>query len=107
MHDMIERKYGDRLRHLLRQFPAVTLLGPRQCGKTTFVRHTLPDWCYLDLERPSEAAPLAADPEARLTRLGARVVLDEAQRLPDLFPVLHAVDDLLLQIRSQRSGGRP
>ena len=96
---MIERKYGDRLRQLLHQFPAVTVLGPRQCGKTTFIRRILPEWTYLDLERPSDVAPLAADPEARFAQLGDRVILDEAQRLPELFPVLRSVIDAR---RSQR-----
>ena len=44
---MIDRGYGDALRTLLRRFPAVTILGPRQCGKTTFIRRALPDWSYL------------------------------------------------------------
>jgi hypothetical protein len=99
MRVMIERKYEDRLRQLLRQFPAVTVLGPRQCGKTTFIRRALPEWTYLDLERPSDVAPLAADPEARLAQLGDHVVFDEAQRLPDLFPVLRSAIDAR---RSQR-----
>jgi predicted AAA+ superfamily ATPase len=93
MHTMIERHYTSRLRRLLTQFPAVTVLGPRQCGKTTFIRQALPDWTYLDLERPSDVTPLAADPEARLGQLGGHVILDEAQRLPDLFPVLRSVLD--------------
>jgi predicted AAA+ superfamily ATPase len=90
---VIDRRFGDGLRRLLRQFPAVTVLGPRQAGKTTFIRRALPDWTYVDLERPSDAAPLAADPEGRLGQLGDRIVLDEAQRLPALFPVLRSVID--------------
>ncbi len=90
---MIERRYRTLLRALLRQFPAVTILGPRQCGKTTFIRQALPAWRYLDLERPSDAAPLAADPEARLAQLGNRVIFDEAQRVPELFSVLRGVID--------------
>lgn len=90
---MIERHYGSLLRRLLRRFPAVTVLGPRQCGKTTFIRRALPDWTYLDLERPSDSAPLAADPEARLNQLGDRVIFDEAQRVPEVFPVLRGVID--------------
>src|SRR3990172_5870775 len=90
---MIERRYRDPLRRLLRQFPAVTVLGPRQCGKTTFIQQTLPGWSYLDLERPSDSAPLAADVEARLAQLGDRVVFDEAQRVPELFPFLRGVVD--------------
>jgi hypothetical protein len=90
---MIERHYTAQLQRLLRQFPAVTVLGPRQCGKTTFIRRALPDWTYLDLERPSDATPLAADPEARLHQLGEHVIFDEAQRVPELFPVLRSVID--------------
>ncbi len=90
---MIERHYGPPLRRLLRRFPAVTVLGPRQCGKTTFIRRALPDWTYLDLERPSDSAPLAADPEARLDQLGDRVIFDEAQRVPEVFPILRGVID--------------
>ncbi len=90
---MVPRRYGTTLRRHLRQFPAVTLLGPRQCGKTTFIRSALPGWTYVDLERPSDATPLAADPEARLEQLGDHVILDEAQRLPELFPVLRGALD--------------
>jgi predicted AAA+ superfamily ATPase len=96
---MIARAYEPALRALLRQFPAVTILGPRQCGKTTFIRRALPGWRYLDLERPSDAIPLAADPEARLAQLGDHVILDEAQRVPGLFPVLRGLID---QQRSRR-----
>ena len=90
---MVEREYGPVLRNLLRRFPYITMLGPRQCGKTTFIRAALPAWTYLDLERPSDAAPLAADPEARLEQLKGKVVLDEAQRVPELFPVLRGLID--------------
>ena len=87
---MIDRAYDGMLRGMLRRFPAVTVLGPRQCGKTTFIRQALPGWTYLDLERPADALPLAADPEARLDQLGDRVIFDEAQRVPELFPVLRS-----------------
>jgi predicted AAA+ superfamily ATPase len=90
---VIARGYEATLRGLLRRFPAVTMLGPRQCGKTTFIRGALPGWSYLDLERPADATPLAADPEARLSQLGDHVVLDEAQRLPEIFPVLRGLID--------------
>ncbi|MBI4271458.1 MAG: ATP-binding protein [Candidatus Rokubacteria bacterium] len=90
---MVRRRYHDVLRRVLRRFPIVTVLGPRQCGKTTFILQALPGRTYLDLERPSDATPLAADPEARLGQLRGRGILDEAQRLPDLFPVLRGVVD--------------
>lgn len=85
--------FADALSALLRRWPAVTVLGPRQCGKTTFIRDVLPRWTYLDLERPSDAAPLLADPETRLAQLGDHVIFDEAQRVPQLFDVLRGAID--------------
>jgi len=90
---VFHREWTTELQRKLANFPIVAILGPRQCGKTTFAKQSLPDWSYLDLERPSDRRPLEADIEARLRTLGDHVILDEAQRLPDLFPVLRALAD--------------
>src|SRR3990172_10732926 len=91
---MLARHYAAALHGLLRRWPAVVVLGPRQCGKTTLIRQALPGWTYLDLERPSDAARLEAVPQARLAQLGDRVIFDEAQQVPALFAVLRgAIDD--------------
>jgi len=90
---MYYRSWDEELRRKLSNFPVVAILGPRQCGKTTFAKGHLPAWTYLDLERPSDRRPLESDIEARLRNLGDHVVLDEAQRLPELFPVLRALVD--------------
>lgn len=90
---MIDRRAAPVLRKLLKQFPAVTILGPRQCGKTTFIRRELPRWTYLDLEKPSHHAPLSEDPEARISQVHSHLILDESQRLPALFPVLRSAID--------------
>lgn len=80
----------------LQRFPAVALLGPRQVGKTTLARAL--DWpdrstLYLDLELPSARRQLD-DPEAFLFAQKKRlVILDEVQRMPELFAVLRAVID--------------
>lgn len=91
--DYLPRRAADRLRRLLRTFPAVLVYGPRQCGKSTLVRTLYPDWLQLDLERPSDAELLRADPEAYFAAHPRRVVLDEVQRAPGLFPVLRHVLD--------------
>jgi predicted AAA+ superfamily ATPase len=89
----IERNAAARLRRLLAAFPAVLVYGPRQCGKSSLVRSVLPDWRHVDLERPADTALLEADLEGFLARYPRRVALDEAQRLPALFPALrHAID---------------
>ncbi len=99
---MIARQSEARLRELLKVFPLVGVLGPRQCGKTTFIRAALPDWDYLDLEKPSDLVRLSEDPEGGVSRLENRFILDEAQRLPALFPVLRGWVDAH---RAQRGRG--
>lgn len=100
---MISRRIQPLLTQSLEQFPAVALLGPRQAGKTTLARELAkhhPGSLYLDLERPADLARLS-DPELFLTRHAPHlVVLDEIQRLPELFPVLRSLID------EQRRAGR-
>ena len=62
---VVDRRYAVVLRGLLRRFPFVTVLGPRQCGKTTFIRQALPHWHGVTA---LPAQPLLADPE-RVARL--------------------------------------
>ncbi len=82
-----------RIDGLLRAFPALLTVGPRQCGKSTLARHARPDWTHLDLERPADWAVLAGDLEGFFDAHPRRVVLDEAQRLPAAFSVLRHVID--------------
>jgi predicted AAA+ superfamily ATPase len=92
---MIARRLESVLTERLSDFAAVAMVGPRQVGKTTLARGVA---CgkpvhYLDLERPSDVAKLA-DPELYLGRLrGQLVILDEVQRVPELFPVLRGLID--------------
>jgi predicted AAA+ superfamily ATPase len=85
------------LADLLAQFPAVVLLGPRQAGKTTLALAEMArcsDAVYLDLELPSAQRQLD-DPEGFLLAQRQRlVILDEVQRMPELFTVLRGVIDI-------------
>jgi predicted AAA+ superfamily ATPase len=89
----LTRQQTERLRSLLRSFPAVLLVGPRQCGKSTLARHVLPGWTYLDLERPADLSVLSTDLEGFFYVNPRSVVIDEAQRLPEIFSVLRYVID--------------
>jgi predicted AAA+ superfamily ATPase len=93
---MIERRLRSDLSRSLGLFPAVALLGARQVGKTTLARQIAGadrSSIYLDLERPSDLAKLA-DAELFLAHAADRlVILDEVQRMPELFSILRAVID--------------
>ncbi len=83
-----------RLRAGLRTRPAVALLGPRQCGKTTVARQLAgtSKSTYFDLENPIDLARLS-EPMTALEALRGLIVIDEVQRHPDLFPILRVLSD--------------
>jgi predicted AAA+ superfamily ATPase len=92
---VIARRLLPRLRELLGRFPAVVLIGPRQVGKTTLARACLADsgGLYLDLESQRDTRKLS-DPEDYLSQRESQlVVLDEIQRVPELFPSLRGLID--------------
>lgn len=78
--------------------PVVALLGPRQCGKTTLARlfikekKPIPESNYFDLENPADIRRLE-NPMLALKPLKGLIVIDEIQRLPELFPVLRVLVD--------------
>jgi predicted AAA+ superfamily ATPase len=74
--------------------PVVSLTGPRQCGKTTLARQYIQEagGTFFDLEDPAVLEALQ-EPMSTLSGLEGLVVLDEAQRLPSLFPVLRVLCD--------------
>ncbi len=83
-----------RLRAGLITSPAVALLGPRQCGKTTLARQLAgtSKSTYFDLENPVDLARLSV-PMTALESLRGLIVIDEVQRHPDLFPILRVLLD--------------
>jgi predicted AAA+ superfamily ATPase len=92
---MIVRRILPTVLQRLEWMPVVALLGSRQVGKTTLAREIQIEKTihYPDLERPSDLAKLA-DPELYLkSHSGKLIVLDEIQRLPELFPVIRSLVD--------------
>ena len=92
---MIARSIRSRLLGSLGQFPAVALLGPRQCGKTTLATGIADSRrnAVFDLELPSHRAKLS-DPELYLAgHEKSLVILDEVQRAPELFASLRGIID--------------
>lgn len=80
-----------QLAALMAAFPVTAILGPRQSGKTTLAREFAADHLF-DLENPRDLAMLA-EPQLALESLTGLIVIDEIQRVPDLFPLIrHLVD---------------
>ena len=91
--EYIPRLLTHRLKEYLGTFPAVMIWGPRQCGKSTFVAQELSYFEHFDLERPADYNLIASDPEMFFTDHTENVCIDEAQRFPELFPVLRHIID--------------
>lgn len=82
---MISRAIQAELSKSIRQFPVVTVTGTRQCGKTTLLKHALPEYRYVSLEDPDIRELAMEDPRAFLSEYDDHVIIDEAQRVPELF----------------------
>ncbi len=89
----ITRASASAVSYLLSGFPCVVVLGARQIGKTTLLRQILPNASYYDLERLHDWERFHQDPEFALRRAPEPVVVDEAQRLPEIFPALRVLID--------------
>jgi predicted AAA+ superfamily ATPase len=73
----------------------VTVTGPRQSGKTTLVKALFPEWTYVSLEAPDIREYALRDPRGFIEAYSQRVILDEAQRAPDLFSYIQThVDEI-------------
>ncbi|MAN86105.1 MAG: ATPase [Algoriphagus sp.] len=94
---MIKRFLSQKLEELLPDFPAIAILGARQVGKTTLAQALAENFdqesIYLDLESPSDQAKLAEAEQYFNLNESKLIILDEIQRMPDLFQVLRGVID--------------
>lgn len=92
----ITRNLESKILQSIRNNPVTAVIGPRQCGKSTLVKHLLRGFentVYLDLERPSDMQKLE-NAEWYLGSLKDKLVcIDEIQRKPELFPLLRSLVD--------------
>lgn len=90
---MIRRTLQSVLRRVVRQYPIVTLTGPRQSGKTTLAQASFPRTRYVSLEDPDQHLFATEDPRGFLGQFRGMVILDEVQRSPDLFSYIQTIVD--------------
>ncbi|HBI21831.1 MAG TPA: AAA family ATPase [Legionella sp.] len=90
---MFIRQLAAELQDMMRCYPIVTIIGPRQSGKTTLVRSLYPALPYVSLENPDERRLAAIDPRAFLGRFPDGAIIDEVQRFPELLSYLQGIVD--------------
>jgi predicted AAA+ superfamily ATPase len=92
---MIQRSVEKDLARLANQYPVVTIVGPRQSGKTTISRKVFSTYKYISLENVDERERAIRDPKAFLKTIGDYVILDEVQRAPSLLSYIQTrVDEV-------------
>lgn len=90
---MFKRTLSGKLSALAKKFPVVSIMGPRQSGKTTLSKKVFEDHDYVSLEEPDEREFALADPKGFLRRFSGGVILDEVQRTPALLSYIQGIVD--------------
>ncbi len=90
---VIEREIAAEFRQAMSEFKSVTILGPRQSGKTTLARTVFSQKEYVSLEDPDIRLQAEADPRQFLKRYKDGAIFDEIQRLPNLLSFLQTIMD--------------
>ncbi|GAB5411328.1 MAG: ATP-binding protein [Chlamydiales bacterium] len=90
---MYQRFMKQELLDLAKGYPVVTLVGPRQSGKTTLVRETFSNKKYVNLEAIDVQEMAKSDPRAFLESYPDGAILDEIQRVPELLSYIQVIVD--------------
>jgi predicted AAA+ superfamily ATPase len=90
---MYKRQLEQQIRRLVRQYPVVTLVGPRQSGKSTLCEYVFPDLPLYNLESPDVRERIRQDPKAFIASNKGGCVIDEIQYLPDLVSYIQVAVD--------------
>ncbi len=91
---MISRRIEKELNKTAKEYPVVTIIGPRQSGKTTLAKNFFQDHTYVNLENPELRSLALEDPKTFLLRYPIPVIFDEIQNVPELLSWIQvAVDE--------------
>lgn len=90
---MLKRDISAHILKLRKYYPVLTLNGPRQSGKTTLLKELFPAYKYLSFEDPDVRNAAHHDPRSFLEGYSKGVILDEVQRMPELFSYIQTIVD--------------
>lgn len=103
---MISRELANIINNLRTKFPVITLTGPRQSGKTTLIKSIYKDLPYVSLEDIDIRNNATIDPRGFLSNFPNGAILDEVQRVPDLFSYIQGIVDNNRNIHFMLSGSQ-
>lgn len=90
---MIKRILSTKILKTSKVAPIIGIVGPRQSGKTTLAKEVFPNYTYVNLEQPDTRQYAQNDPKAFLNQYDNHIILDEIQRVPELFSYLQVKTD--------------
>lgn len=90
---MINRILSNKIKETAKVSPLIGIVGPRQSGKTTLSKEVFSKYTYVNLEQPDIRLYAQNDPKAFLSQYNNHVILDEIQRVPELFSYLQVKVD--------------
>lgn len=89
---LLVRSLGEKIKLLSTKFPVVAVTGPRQSGKTTLIRSLYGNYKYYNLEN-LEFLNLVEKNPAGFIKSNSKIIIDEVQKLPDLFSYIQVSVD--------------
>ena len=98
---MLERAISDNIKKSATQVPVITVMGPRQAGKTTLVRNLFPGYTYVNLEDRVTRELVENDYIGFFSRYSEPMIIDEIQRVPELLSAIQVKVD-----EDRRKNGR-
>ncbi len=105
---MINRRMVDTIKEAIKHYPVILLTGPRQIGKSTLLHNWIKEktYSYVSFDDKLELAMAKSDPKTFLSLHKAPLIIDEAQKAPELFPVIEMiVNESRLKIGNKESNG--
>ncbi len=85
MYKFYKRLIDKRVEKVIKGFPVIFFTGPRQSGKTTYIKHRFKDYEYFNLESFSDFEYISSDPEHFFKEHSRKIIIDEVQRMPELL----------------------
>lgn len=90
---MIQRAISENIKKISKQVPVITIIGPRQSGKTTLVKEIFSDYTYVNMENPVARMLAKDDGIGFFESYPEPLIIDEVQRVPELLSMIQVKVD--------------